>query len=140
MSRCWNSLKSIFSLNVYATKKRKIMRNAMSTKKIFIISHRFDDILLRYLASWLCAPSTFANVSSMFWSILIAISPCWETMVASCVKILLSSWIVDSTVCRASARPCIYVSCNGTICCCCCCCCCWLCCNNGEDSPSPGFL
>lgn len=55
---------------VYATKNKKIMRKTTSTKKIFNISQRLDDILLRYLTNWLCAPSTFASVSSIFSSIL----------------------------------------------------------------------
>lgn len=59
-----------FPVYIYATKNKKIMRNAISTKNIFIISQRFDDILFRYLTSWLCAPSTFASDSSMFSSIL----------------------------------------------------------------------
>ena len=46
-------------------------------------------------------------------------SPCWETMVASCVKILLSSTMVDSTFWRASARFCMKLSWTGTTCCCC---------------------
>ena len=34
------------------------------------MSHLFDDIPFKYLISCPCAPSTFANVSSMFSSIL----------------------------------------------------------------------
>ena len=53
-----------------ATKNMKIMRNTISTKNIFIISHLLDEMLLRYFRSWPCAPSTLVNVSSMFSSIL----------------------------------------------------------------------
>ena len=56
--------------NHYATKNRKTMRKNISTKKILIISHLFDDILFRYLSNAPCAPSTFDRVSSMFSSIL----------------------------------------------------------------------
>lgn len=38
---------------------------------------------------------------------LIAISPCWATMEANWVKILLNSTMVDSTFWRASARFCM---------------------------------
>lgn len=38
---------------------------------------------------------------------LMATSPCSETNVASWLKILLSSWIVDSTFCKASALLCM---------------------------------
>jgi hypothetical protein len=34
-----------------ATKNIKIMRNTVSTKNIFIISHLFDEMLLRYFRS-----------------------------------------------------------------------------------------
>lgn len=54
----------------YATKNRKIIRKKINTKNILIISHLFDEMLLRYLSRAPCAPSTFASVSSMFSSIL----------------------------------------------------------------------
>lgn len=54
----------------YATKNKKIMRNRINTKNILIMSHRFDDMLLKYLISCPCAPSTLESVSSMLSSIL----------------------------------------------------------------------
>lgn len=69
--------------NDYATKNKKTMRKNINTKKILIISHLLDDMLFKYFNKAPCAPSTFANVSSMFSSILMATSPCWETSVAS---------------------------------------------------------
>lgn len=54
----------------YATKNKKTMRKKINTKNILIISHLLDDILFKYLSRAPCAPSTFANVSSMFSSIL----------------------------------------------------------------------
>jgi hypothetical protein len=51
------------------------------------------------------------------WKNLIASSPWWATIVAKCVKIPLSSVIVDSTLCKADARFWAYSSCRGTTCC-----------------------
>ena len=54
----------------YATKNRKTMRKKINTKNILIMSHLLDDMLFKYLSRAPCAPSTLANVSSMFSSIL----------------------------------------------------------------------
>ena len=54
----------------YATKNRKTIRKNISTKKILIINHLFEDMLFRYLSKAPCAPSTFARESSIFSSIL----------------------------------------------------------------------
>lgn len=68
------TLVSLFSFlshrNDYATKNKKTVRKNISTKKIFIINHLLEDMLFRYFNKAPCAPSTFANVSSMFSSIL----------------------------------------------------------------------
>lgn len=49
----------------------KNTRKNIKMANIFIISHLFDDIWLRYLNRALRAPSTFANDSSMLSSILL---------------------------------------------------------------------
>ena len=62
----------------------KNTRNEMSTPKIFMMSHQFELMELRYLRSCVCAESTFATDLSTFSSMRTAISPCSATIVASC--------------------------------------------------------
>mmetsp|Transcript_38531 Transcript_38531/g.108934 ORF Transcript_38531/g.108934 Transcript_38531/m.108934 type:complete len:287 (+) Transcript_38531:120-980(+) len=101
-------------------KTTKNTRNTISTAKIFMISHRLEEMVLRYFSRCACAPSTFCNVSSTFSSIRTAISPCCWTMCASCWKMPPSSTMVDSTLRSASARVDMYESCGAASCSCCC--------------------
>lgn len=62
-----------------------------NTKNILMMSQRLEEMLFRYLRSCPCAPSTFANVSSMFSSILHTIHTGQQNPGSS------ESWQVSST-------------------------------------------
>mmetsp|Transcript_19234 Transcript_19234/g.53845 ORF Transcript_19234/g.53845 Transcript_19234/m.53845 type:complete len:268 (-) Transcript_19234:607-1410(-) len=123
----------------YAMNTMKKIRKNRRTPKTLSTSQRLEEMVLRYLSSCAWALVTLDRVSSMFSSMRMAISPCCDTISDSLLKIPPSSTIVDSTLCSASARLDMYVSCgaDSVSCCCCCCrklgtggwnCCCWLCC------------